>query len=102
MTDAASSAFEAWEAEASQEPQRRVDRMRVKGYAMATVRLAEMAREELQKALDALERARRRVEKAKTALEWQLEEAEAVARVVVADDAEWNAEVAQCLEECFG
>jgi hypothetical protein len=94
--------FEAWEVEASEAPQRRVDRMRVKGYALATVRLAEMAREEFDKAVDALERARRRVEKAKKALEWQLEEAEAVARVVVADDPEWTAEVAQCLEECFG
>ncbi len=95
-------AFEAWEFAASLEPQRRVDRMRVKGYALATLRLAEMAAAELEKAVDALERARRKAERAKKAVDAAFEEAELVARVVVANDPEWNAEVAQCLEECFG
>lgn len=82
--------------------QQRVDRVRVRGYAIATLRLAEKASEELEKAGAALDKARRRAEAAKKAMESALAEAEAVARVVVSGDVEWIGEVALHLEECFG
>lgn len=100
-------AWEAFEASASPDSeqareQQRIDRVRVRGYAIATLRLAEQSALELEQAGAALDRARRKAERAKKAMEQALAEAEAVARVAVSGDDAWISEVAQCLEECFG
>lgn len=82
--------------------QAQVDRMRVRGYALACLKAAEKASKEVDSASRALIRARARAERALKNMHRTLEQAELAARVVTADDPKWTAEVAQCLEECFG
>lgn len=94
--------WEAFEAEYADAEQRRIDDVRVRGYALATLRLAEQATKEMEKAGAALERARKHADRAQKAMERAMAEAEAVARVVVSGDREWISEVAERLEECFG
>jgi len=105
--DAAAEAWDRFEAEHSAQRQQqleqlRVDRMRVKGYAIACLKHAEQASKDVDEASVALARARKAADNRLRVMKLSLERAEQAARVVAADDPEWTAEVAQCLEECFG
>lgn len=81
---------------------RRVNRARVAHYTRAVCNLAIKAEADVQKAVAALERARRRAEKAVEYRNRMLAHAEATARCYSAADPEWDAEVASCLEELIG
>jgi hypothetical protein len=79
-----------------------IHRIRVRGYALHVMGLVPSAKEELEKAVTNLERARRRAEKALAYRDAVIEHSEDLARCVVADDPDWNEEVASCLEELIG
>lgn len=100
--DAAAEAWDRWEADWYAARQQGADKMRVKGYALACLNHADKALKALDKATTALVRARNAAERAQRVANASLERAETAARVVAADDPVWTAEVAECLEECFG
>lgn len=90
------------EAEWLASEQRRVDRMRVRGYALAICK-------HVDRESQAFERARERVEIAKQALLVAMRDCNAahahleeVMKVIASDDDGWLAEVAGHLEEVFG
>jgi hypothetical protein len=101
-TNDVAEAWDAWEADWYADQQRRADKMRVKGYAIACLNHATKACKALDTASRSLVRARNAADRAQKQMVASLERAELAARVVVADNPEWTAEVAQCLEECFG
>lgn len=100
--DDVAAAWERWEEDWYAGQQQRVDRMRVKGYAIACLKHAEASSKAIDKAERALARARKAADRAMRTMQLSLERAELATRVVAADNPEWTAEVAQCLEECFG
>lgn len=101
MTDG-EAAFEAWEADEWERQDRFRDRVRVLGYTIVACDDVTKAQAELEKAVTALERAKRRAERALAARDFSLEHAELVARCAQAGDAAWNEEVATCLERWLG
>jgi hypothetical protein len=91
-----------WEAENWDAPQRRLDQVRVRGFAIAACSAVTMAKKNLEAAADRLARAQLDAEHARSTLSAALTQAELAARVVMVGDEEWVREVAQILEECFG
>lgn len=90
--------WEAWEAEDWAKTQTWLDRVRVLGYTAWACDQVPKAEAELQKAVAAMERARKRAEKAIAHRDAVLDHAERMAHVATAGDAGWFAEVASCLE----
>lgn len=75
MSDEATLAFEAWE-------QEWVDQARLKGFALACANQAMASHEELERATDALVRARKKAERAMVKFKRDVELAEHQARLV--------------------
>lgn len=94
--------WEAWEQAHWYDEQRRVDRVRVLGYAYFVAGEVTKACEALQKAVDSLERAKRKAEKALEYRDMVLSHAEQVAHVATTGDEDRYAEVATCLESLVG
>ena len=94
--------WEAWEEGERTKTQRHVDRVRVLGYthwACGQVAAAQVA---LTKAVESMERARKRAAKALAYRDMVLAHVEQVAAVATSGDAERFTEVAQCLENLVG
>jgi hypothetical protein len=94
----------AWRPELTPAPSQdaRINRVRVKLYTKAACALAIKAQKDLEKAVDALERARKRAEVAARYRDRLLTHAEEMIRCYSAADPEWDEEVAACLEELVG
>ena len=97
---------DSWDAVDGYDPdagrQERVDRIRVRGYGVACVERAKALSVQVERAVDALTRAREDAERTAMDFEFAMEQAEMVARVIASDDAAWTSEVAASLEELFG
>lgn len=96
MNQASVEDWERWEAECS--AQARVDRIRVRGYALATFARVDKAKEELERQITLMLRARAEAERALAALCTALDHAEELARVVARDDDDENERLARALE----
>lgn len=82
--------------------QHRVDRQRVRGYALACCTQALVARRTMDVVVDKMVRAQAEAEQWRRQWEHLSEQAELAARVFSSGDEAWIAEVATHLEELFG
>jgi hypothetical protein len=88
-------AEEAWAGEA----QRKVDRIRVLGYAIVCIRRCDEAKRLVDLAVDRMLAARLAAERQLEALRSALTDAEEMGRLVALDDPDTKARIAQALEE---
>lgn len=97
MTTLAS--FEAAEAEWWKDEQRKLDRVRVRGYTLACIKRVESANVEMQRAISCLQNAQSVADNALKKLRHELEHAEEMGRLVALDDPEVNERLALALEQ---
>lgn len=94
--------WEEWEAAAwpswAEAEQARLDRIRVRGYTLATIQIANDAHAELERRVDALLRAREAANEALEELRAALDHAEEMSLAVVEDDDAVNEALARALE----
>lgn len=81
---------------------RHVNRVRVRGYALAMCKETKRAQRQLEMATDRLVRARTDAEESLANLEFAMEQAELASRCFMSGDDDWIDEVAAHLEEIFG